>query len=115
MDKSKELEILESLCEGINPSTGEIFPDDSLYQQPDIIRALFKATKALEFMENTNKKKKVFHENAGKSWYEEDDEKLIEQFDLGMSIKELAKNHQRTAGAIKARLTKLGKLEISYS
>lgn len=47
MDKHKVSEILLALAEGVNPSTGEIYPNDSPYNNPDIIRALFYARDAI--------------------------------------------------------------------
>lgn len=40
-DKNRHLEILQALAAGTDPVTGEIFPADSPYNQPEIIRALF--------------------------------------------------------------------------
>jgi hypothetical protein len=56
--------------------------------------------------------------NAGKSWEAAEDEQLTVEFDSGMSIRELSRKHQRTVGAIQARLIRLGKLPktpYSYS
>jgi len=110
MEISKAIEIIKALSEGIDPYTGEIFPHDSPYQHPDTVKALFKAINALELMEERNRRQKSLPENAGKSWSEEEDKKLINQFDRGMSFKELSKDHKRTEGAIKSRLVKLGKI-----
>ena len=40
MQKDKVLEILTALSDGVDPSTGELFPDGSPYQHPDKVRAL---------------------------------------------------------------------------
>jgi hypothetical protein len=110
MDITKALEIIESLNQGIDPHTGEIYPPDSPYQDPDTIRALFEATHALEKILGRSKRQESLPENAGKAWSTEEDNLLIEQFDKGASVKELSRDQKRTEGAIKSRLLKLGKI-----
>ena len=48
---------------------------------------------------------------AGQAWNEEEDAKLRAEFESGMSIADIAKNHDRTSGAIFARLRKHGLIE----
>ena len=48
--------------------------------------------------------------NKGKKWDIEEENRLCNYYNLGTSISEIAKNHQRTEYAIKKRLQKLGKL-----
>lgn len=48
MDAAQALRIVSALANGANPNTGEVFPPDSPYQSPNIIRALFLAVQALE-------------------------------------------------------------------
>jgi len=45
---NRHLEILQALAAGTDPITGEVFPADSPYNQPEIIRALFFAISQLE-------------------------------------------------------------------
>jgi len=49
--------------------------------------------------------------NAGASWTEEEDSSLLREFQSGMKIFEIAREHGRTNGAIRARLRKHGVLE----
>jgi len=109
MEITKTLEIIKGLSQGVDPYTGEKYPPDSPYQHPDTIRALFEAINALEKMLGTSKRQKSLPENTGKAWSTEEDNLLIEQFDKGVSVKELSGDHKRTEGAIKSRLMKLGK------
>lgn len=46
--------------------------------------------------------------NAGMSWNEEEDERVVNEFQSGMKISEIAREHGRTRGAISARLKKHG-------
>ena len=110
MEITKTLEIIKALSQGVDPYTGEIYPPDSPYQHPDTIRALFEAIQALEKMLGRSKRQESLPENAGNAWSIEEDSLLIEQFDKGVSIKELSGDHKRTEGAIKSRLLKLEKI-----
>jgi hypothetical protein len=40
--------ILDTLAQGIHPVTGEVMPEDSPYNAPPVIRALFAVSQALE-------------------------------------------------------------------
>ena len=50
-------------------------------------------------------------DGAGASWSEEEDKQLDEEFKGGMKISEMAKIHNRSNGAICARLRKHGLIE----
>lgn len=50
-------------------------------------------------------------DGAGASWSEEEDKQLDEEFNAGMKISEMAKIHDRTSGAIRARLRKHGLID----
>ena len=110
MKPSEALKIIQSLADGVDPCTGEIFPDDSPYQQPSILRALFVAVRALEHLEERQKREQRLPENAGKSWDESEDRILCAEFESGLTIMQLAQKHRRTSGAIQSRLEKLGKI-----
>jgi predicted GIY-YIG superfamily endonuclease len=51
--------------------------------------------------------------NKGKRWTDLDDKALIDDFDEGICVKDLALAQSRSEGAIISRLNKLGKLVIS--
>ncbi len=50
-------------------------------------------------------------DGAGASWTEEEDRQPDEEYGFGMKISEIAKIHDRTNGAIRARLKKRGFIE----
>ncbi|MGQ7855235.1 hypothetical protein ACUN24_13455 [Pedobacter sp. WC2501] len=102
-DNNRHLEILQALAAGTDPITGEVFPADSPYNQPEIIWALFFALNELEALAEKGKQ--------GLAWGEEEDELLAERFSKSIKITQLAKLHSRTYGAIKARLIKLQLLQ----
>lgn len=110
MDKLESIHILKQLANGVDPYTGAILPDQSPYQHPQTVRALFHAVMAIEkIKESASGRTPARFANAGQAWTQEEDEQLSEEFDSGIPIKELAQMHQRTGGAIEARLARLGK------
>ena len=110
MDETKALDIVSALADGINPLTGEVFPADSPYQSPDIVRALFVARTAVEAKARARQRTPL-PGNAGKPWTEEEDHKLLAEFDRGRSIAELAQAHARSTAGIQARLEKHGRVQ----
>ncbi|WP_424945912.1 hypothetical protein [Candidatus Spongiihabitans sp.] len=113
MDIEKAIEIVQLLSQGIDPETGEEYPGDSPYQQPNIIRALYASVDALEKEKNRVSRNKNLPSHSGSPWSDEEDKKLLEGFKSKKSITELAEAHQRTKGSIHARLVRHGKIEIT--
>lgn len=106
MEAGRAREILTLLADGIDPYTGEQFPIDSPYQHPDTVRALFMAIAALP--KSSRPKGASRDGRAGQPWSEQEDERLRDDFGSGMSVADLARSHERTHGAIAARLVRLG-------
>ena len=117
MDTARALEIIQSLAAGIDPLTGENFKSSNSLQNPDVVRALFIAAAALQGLPKEATPSKIkdaaLPAAAGKPWTEEEDQQLAASFDGGATEKDLALKHQRTRGAIRARLVRLGKLDPS--
>ena len=111
MNETQALEMLRPLTDGVDPFTGEELAADSLYQRPQVIRALFVAVRALEKESVRIRKRGRQQANAGQPWTSEEDERLITSFDAGKSFSELSRMHQRTVYAMTSRLKKLGKLQ----
>ena len=107
MDKKEVIQVLEALAGGVDPVSGEIFPADSPYQSVEVTRALFHALEAVKGA----KDKKPLPERQGEKWTEQEDQQLTEGFNNEVKVAELAKTHQRTSGAIRSRLKKLGLIE----
>lgn len=55
MEASRAVVILQCLAGGVDPNTDEVYSEDSPYQKPQTIRALFLAVKALERYEKSSK------------------------------------------------------------
>ena len=112
MDDSKALDIVSALANGVNPLTGEMFDIDSPYQTADVIRALYIAVRALESGSRRLRNARArLPANAGKPWSEQEDLELLEKFDEGISLAELAAAHDRTVAGIQARLERHGRLQ----
>jgi hypothetical protein len=112
VDTSKALEIIRALANGVDPHTGEEFSADSPYQHPQIVRALFLAIQTLERGKKASDRQRQLPDNAGKSWSDEEDHRLVLAFDSGKTTKQLADEHKRTEGSIRSRLVKHGKIQI---
>ncbi|MBL8472841.1 MAG: hypothetical protein KF778_19330 [Rhodocyclaceae bacterium] len=118
MDSNTAVKILSALAAGVDPFSGAEFPRDSTLQHPDVVRALYIAVMALQGHAPDAGRKAAARNpdqpgNAGAAWTEAEDLRLCEAFDAGKTEKELAALHERTLGAIRARLIRLGKLDAS--
>ncbi len=109
MDITRAKEIVSTLAEGVDPTTGEILPTDHICNNVEVVRAFY----ALLQQEMPASKKKM-PENSGKKWTEEDDELLKELFERGMKRSQLQKTFMRSRASIEARLVKLGLIEERF-
>ena len=97
------MQVLQALNDEVNPYTGEMISGLDNEFKADILDILL-------YFENRVKQREQLREscaNTGKSWTDEEDGKLLEEYNGHLSIKEMAKLHQRTNGAIKTRLLQL--------
>ena len=117
MDEGKIVAILSALANGVNPVTGEVFPNDSPYQQTEVVRALYAAIERLKGAQPAAAPKPRPRgdtpSNVGKPWSEDEDRRLLAEFDRGRKPAELARELGRTLAGIEARLEKLGRLSAS--
>ncbi len=104
MDIIRAKEIITALAEGVDPTTGEVLPGNSVCNKGEIVRAFYAVLNHLD----EKKPKKNLPANAGKPWTNEDDAKLKIYFESGMSTKELCVKFERTSGSISSRLAHLG-------
>ena len=110
MDAAQALAVVRSLANGVNPESGEVFPAESPYQRPLTVRALYEAAAALERIERFDRRKAQMPAKTGEPWSEDEDRKLLASFDAGRALQELATAHERTMGAVRARLLKYGRI-----
>jgi hypothetical protein len=105
MEDIKAAEILKSLAAG--SESAEV----AMLQSPDVVRALFLAAESLEARARAARRNGNLPRNAGKTWTQEEDERLLAGFDGGTTLEALATAHERTRAGIEARLVKHGRLE----
>ena len=93
MDLQRAKELLSGLADGVDPLTGEAFPEDHVCNKAEIIRAFHCVLKALP-------------DKAPKPH----DAVLCQMFDAGGSKKEMCAYFKRSEGSLAARLVRLGKI-----
>ena len=104
MEINRAKEILSTLAEGVDPTTGEILPDNSVCNKGEIVRAFYAILNHLD----EKKPKKNLPANAGKPWTKEDEDLLVGLYRSGTPKRDICKTLQRTATGIAARLVYLG-------
>lgn len=110
MNAAEALAIVQSLANGVDPESGEVYPPESPYQRPQVVRALYAAAAALEQTERTERRKAQLPPKTGQPWTEAEDRKLLAAFDAGRALQELTAAHERTPAAVRVRLVKYGRL-----
>src|SRR5688572_18927328 len=117
MDRQQVITILDSLADGIDPSTGSRIPYEA-FHTADAVRALFAASALLKSEGGPRKqaggsRNTTAFTSAGTAWSAEEDARLSHEFDSGMTVAQIALQHGRTSGAITSRLVKIGRLDPS--
>ena len=107
MDIDQAIALVRKLADGVDPFTGERFPSSSPYQQADTVRALHLALEGLGKLKRSTARKT----GPGRPWNEDEEKELLRQFDDKIDVEEIAAKHERTKGAIWARLEKLGRIQ----
>ena len=113
MQLDAALPIVRALADGVNPVTGEAYPETSPYAEPRTLRALYSAVDLMSREVEREKRRERLPANFGKPWSEGEDRALAAGFDAGSGIPEMARKHLRTQSSIRLRLEKLGKIQAS--
>lgn len=108
MSPSEAKTFIVALANAIDPETGEDLSGQSVFNNPKDIRALFLASNAIDKSVKRENRKNSQPDNAGNAWSETEDNELLNSFDAGMPIKNIAAKYGRTHGAISARLLRFG-------
>jgi len=111
MQLDAALPIVRALADGVNPVTGEAYPDHSPYAEPRALRALYSAVDLMQKEVEREKRRERLPANFGKPWTEGEDKLLVTEFDAGVVLGDIARKHLRTQSSIRLRLEKLGKIE----
>jgi len=110
VESAQALAVVRSLANGVDPESGEVFPPESAYQRPLVVRSLYEAAAALERIERFERRRSQMPLKTGEPWSEDEDRKLLAAFDAGRALQEVAAAHERSMGAIRARLLKYGRI-----
>ena len=55
MELNQSRRIVNTLAQGIHPTTGEVFPSESPYNDPEVIRALFSVLESIKYIRGPKK------------------------------------------------------------
>ena len=111
MQLDAALPIVRALADGVNPVTGEAYPEQSPYAEPRTLRALYSAVDLMQREVEREKRRERLPANFGKPWTADEDRLFCAEHDAGMPMAEMARKHMRTQSSIRLRLEKLGKIE----
>lgn len=109
MQPGEIIRILSSLAHGVDPVSGLPFSGDSLFNKPDIIRALFAAVDMIRA--GTDRPVRPSGPGSGQRWTPELDNELRERYLAGAALPELMQSMGRGRGALIARLKLLGLID----
>jgi hypothetical protein len=115
MQLDAALPIVRALADGVNPVTGEAYPEQSPYAEPRTLRALYSAVDLMQREVEREKRRERLPANFGKPWTQDEDKTLAGEFDASLHLSEIARRHARTQSSIRLRLEKLGKIEPTTS
>ena len=110
MNTPTTLRTLRALAEGVDPATGEALPPDGPYQRADVVRALFHAAELIGDPGRPAGKRsrarpaKPSAPKAGRPWTADEERRVVEAYRDGTPIAEIAREHERSRGAIHSRL-----------
>ena len=119
MDLNRVNTILITLANGFSPNDGSKLPVNSICQDPEVIRALFRAVACI----NSHLPLPTDQEGLGfskedeapqhfRAWNKTDDDKIALAFQSGTPIREIAEEVGRTRGSVQTRLIRLGVLKL---
>lgn len=112
--------VVNTLANGVDPVTGEVFAEDSPYNHPRIIRALFVVLGSVRLPKRTRQTAEEKQQanleagrprNAGLPWTDSLKTELAQRFREGHSIHALSDHFERSRGAITSELAKQGLIE----
>ena len=110
MDIIQAKEIIRTLADGIDPTTGEVLSADHVCNRADVIRALHVAEQALQ--KDLNRPEDgPWHKEYGKVWSQQEVDLLIKFFDKHYTVAQISKQLGRSESGIRAKLVRLGKIQ----
>src|SRR5258708_12317455 len=95
MELSNALPILRALADGVNPVTGDVFPETSPYAEPRTLRAIYSAVDLVQREVEREKRREKLPANFGKPWTEGEDTPLRDPFQKGIPLPQTPPIHAR--------------------
>jgi hypothetical protein len=119
VNRTELVDVLSALASGVHPGTGEAFAEDSPYNDPRVIRALFGSLELIQTPPHRLPRKSLEEINrqegrplrSNMRWTEDEDRELLSLIEQGNLTGEIAATFERTQGAIHSRLQRRGLLE----
>ena len=102
--------VLQSLIQGLDPETGVELPKDAIVNRIEVNRSMLVAVTALEQVQARILRRAMLPEGVGKTWTDEEEQRLKGEFANSDPIPLIATKHSRTIRAIEACLELLGLL-----
>ncbi len=113
--KADAARTLAFLAKGLDPKTQTRLTVDAVLREPGIVRALFSGAEALRVgSRNSSRRRGVSKTRAGQLWSSQEDLSLERAFKYSTDINHLARSHQRSRGAIYARLAHLSLIDPGF-
>ena len=103
MEKTKALVVLQSLAVQFLKNDEELLPKNFPFEKEELALATAIVTNLIQidyYFSN-------LPANYGCEWTKDEENKLLEAFLRGKKLKNIAKDHQRTIGAIEAKIKKI--------
>ena len=113
MELNESQNIVKTLAQGIHPTTGEVFPPESPYNDPRVIRALFSMLESAKYSKKPRKSPEERRQenlelgrprNSGLPWTEHDRGLVASGFQEGMTVAKLATTLERSSASIVAEV-----------
>ena len=131
MQASSALEIINALIDGAHPFSGESLSQESVLEDPRVLRALFTAVRALEKemtpaaqIDTQLSSSKLYSEedrgtaartdNAGAPWQQSEELYAVSRFKSGYSVSHIANKLGRSKGAVQKRLRIMGAIPQGF-
>lgn len=108
MQREQVISYVESLANGIDPTSGGRIRHD-VFRATEVVQALACAARLLR-EERAPSTSMARPPAAGAPWTGEEEARLENEYDSGMPIRDIARQHGRTPGAITSRLVRLGRI-----
>ena len=115
MDQAQALAVVRSLANGVDPESGEVFTPEQRLSAAAGRAGAVRSGRGARAHRALRAASAQMPPKTGEPWSEDEDRKLLAAFDAGRALQELAAAHERTMGAVRARLLKYGRINAWHS